>query len=39
MPSIGRTALFRQGKMELFGEGDVERLTNAEWMARTKLED
>jgi len=39
MPSIGKTTVLRQGRMELFGEDGVERLTGAEWMARTKIED
>lgn len=38
MPTIGKTTVLRNGKMELFGESDVERLTQAEWMARTKIE-
>jgi hypothetical protein len=37
MPTIGRTTVFRHGKMELFSEDGVERLTQAEWMARTKI--
>ena len=39
MPSIGKTTIFRQGRMELYGENGVERLTDVEWMARTKIED
>ena len=39
MPTIGKTTVFRQGRMELHGENGVERLTDAEWMARTKIED
>ncbi len=39
MPTIGRTTVFRHGRMELFGEDGMERLTQAEWMARTKIED
>jgi hypothetical protein len=39
MPTIGKTTVFRNGRMELFGEDGVERLTAAEWMARTKVED
>ncbi|HEX3887981.1 MAG TPA: cupin domain-containing protein [Phenylobacterium sp.] len=39
MPTIGRTTVFRNGRMELFGEADVERLTHAEWRERTKLGD
>ena len=39
MPTIGRTTVFRNGAMELFGEDGVERLTQAQWMARTTIED
>ncbi|HEX4711636.1 cupin domain-containing protein [Phenylobacterium sp.] len=39
MPTIGKTTVLRNGGMELFGEDGVERLTQAEWMARTKIED
>lgn len=39
MPSIGKTTVFRNGTMTLFGEDGVERLTQAEWMARTRLPD
>jgi uncharacterized cupin superfamily protein len=39
MPTIGKTAVFRNGGIELYGEDGVERLTQAEWMARTKIED
>jgi uncharacterized cupin superfamily protein len=39
MPTIGKTTVFRNGKMELFGDDDVERLTHAEWRARTRLGD
>ena len=38
MPTIGKTTVFRNGRMELFGEGDAERLTQAEWMARTAIQ-
>lgn len=38
MPTIGKTTVFRGGKIELFGEAGVERLTLAEWMARTQIE-
>jgi uncharacterized cupin superfamily protein len=37
MPTIGKTAVFRRGGMELYGEDGVERLTQAEWMARTRI--
>ena len=39
MPTIGKTTVLRNGGMELFGEDGVERLTQAEWMARTRIED
>lgn len=38
MPTIGRTAVFRKGRMSLFGPDGVEELTEAEWMARTRLD-
>lgn len=37
MPSIGKTAVYRPGRMTLMGEDGVEELTEAEWMARAKL--
>jgi uncharacterized cupin superfamily protein len=39
MPTIGKTTVFRNGQMELFGEDGVERLTGAEWLGRTKIGD
>ena len=39
MPSIGKTTVFRNGTMTLYGADGVETLTEAEWMARTKIED
>jgi uncharacterized cupin superfamily protein len=39
MPSIGKTTLFRGGRMTLFGDDGVETLTQEEWMARTRLPD
>jgi uncharacterized cupin superfamily protein len=39
MPTIGKTTVFRNGRMELFGDEGAERLTQAEWMARTKIGD
>jgi uncharacterized cupin superfamily protein len=39
MPSIGKTTVFRNGTMTLFGDDGIESLTEAEWMARTKIED
>ena len=38
MPSIGRTAIFRPGRMTLMGPDGVEELTEAEWVARTRLD-
>ena len=37
MPSIGKTTLFRNGRMTLFGEDGIETLSAEEWMARTRL--
>ena len=39
MPTIGKTALFRPGRITMFGQGDVEELTEAECSARTRLVD
>ena len=39
MPSIGKTTVFRNGRMTLMGQDGVEDLTEAEWMARTRIED
>lgn len=39
MPSIGKTTVFRNGHMSLHGKDGVEELTEAEWMARTVIED
>jgi uncharacterized cupin superfamily protein len=39
MPSIGKTTVFRNGTMTLFGADGVETLSQAEWMARTRLPD
>lgn len=38
MPSIGKTAVFRNGGMTLYGRDGAEALTQAEWMARTKID-
>ena|SRR5690242_8396367 len=38
MPTIGKTTVFRNGRIELFGDDGVERLTMEEWMARTRIE-
>ena len=37
MPSIGKTAIFRPGRITMFGDDGVEELTSEEWGARTKL--
>ena len=37
MPSIGKTAIFRPGRITMFGDDGVEELTPVEWGARTKL--
>ena len=39
MPTIGKTTVLRNGRMELFGEDGVERLSQAEWLARTRIDD
>jgi len=39
MPTIGKTTVFRQGHMTLYGKDGVEELTEAEWFARTKIDD
>lgn len=39
MPTIGKTTVFRNGRMSLFGEDGVTDLTLQEWMARTAVED
>jgi len=39
MPSIGRTTVFRNGRIELYSQAGVERLSQEEWMARTRIED
>ncbi|WP_421933568.1 cupin domain-containing protein [Phenylobacterium sp.] len=36
MPTIGKTAVFRPGRISLFGDDGVEELTAEEWGARTK---
>ncbi len=37
MPSIGKTAVFKPGGVTMYGEGDIEVLTEAEWGARSRL--
>jgi uncharacterized cupin superfamily protein len=39
MPTIGKTTVFRNGRVTLYGAGAAETLTEAEWMARTRLPD
>jgi len=39
MPSIGKTTVFRGGTITLYGRDGAETLTQAEWMARTRLPD
>lgn len=39
MPTINRTAVFRNRRVSLFGDDGVEELSEAEWMARTRLSD
>ena len=39
MPTIGKTTVFRDGRMSLFGEDGVTDLSLQEWMARTAVED
>ena len=38
MPTIGKTTIFRNGTMTLAGADGTETLTEAEWMARTKID-
>ena len=38
MPTIGRTTVFRNGRMTLMGPDGVEDLTEAEWFARTRID-
>jgi hypothetical protein len=37
MPTIGRTTVFRNNRMTLFGPDGVEELTAEEWFARMQL--
>jgi uncharacterized cupin superfamily protein len=39
MPTIGKTTVFRNGRMELFDTEGAERLAGEEWMARTMIEE
>ena len=39
MPSIGKTTVFRNGRMELYDTANAEVLSVEEWMARTRIED
>jgi uncharacterized cupin superfamily protein len=38
MPSIGKTTVLSGAGMSLYGKDGVEHLTQAEWMARTKID-
>jgi uncharacterized cupin superfamily protein len=38
MPTIGKTTIFRSGRMTLVGQDGIEELTEAEWFARTRLD-
>jgi uncharacterized cupin superfamily protein len=38
MPTIGKTAIFRPGRMTLAGQDGIEELTEAEWFARARLD-
>ena len=37
MPTIGKTAVFRPGRISMYGPDGVEELTPAEWGARSRL--
>ena len=37
MPSIGKTAVFRPGRITMYSDSGVEELTKAEWGARSRL--
>ena len=39
MPTIGRTAVFRDNAVTLFGEDGVDHLTMEAWFARAKIDD
>ncbi|WP_332772617.1 cupin domain-containing protein [Phenylobacterium sp.] len=39
MPTIGKTTVFRNNRMALFGPDGVEELAAEEWFARMKIED
>ena len=38
MPTIGKTTVFREGRITLVGPDGVDELTEAEWFARAKLD-
>jgi uncharacterized cupin superfamily protein len=38
MPSIGKTAIFRPGRITMVGGGEVEELTPQDWAARTVID-
>ena len=37
MPTIGKTAIFRPGRISMMGQGDVEDLTPKDWRERSRL--
>jgi len=39
LPSIGKTLVFRNDTVTLFGEDGGEAMSSAEWMARSLIED
>ena len=39
MPTIGKTTVFRNGRITLYGEDGAETLSHEQWMARTALPD
>lgn len=39
MPTIGKTVIFRPGEMTVFGSDGAESLTEAEWFARTRMDE
>ncbi|WP_411286981.1 cupin domain-containing protein, partial [Phenylobacterium sp.] len=38
MPTIGRTAVFRGGRISLYGPGGIDELSEQEWRARSRLD-
>ena len=37
MPTIGKIAVFRAGRITMYGDSGVEELSEAEWAARSRL--